>query len=243
MNEKPIYTVRVTALECFRMFLWGQNEDNEAWINEPNTIATIQGIESYNVKAKYGTAGHSIIENADYYRTNTGYKVDKFTFTDTQAAPMIRFRREHPLMTREIPLAKLYSTPQFDLIITGTCDHLEGNIVRDTKFKFSSFDVADYMDSCQYKFYLHMLGLKLFYYDFFRVSGFESMQDCTKARIGECESMPLTAYYGMQDDLQIILNEFADWITFKKLEKYLVITPEKQARILRGDSRLRSLIA
>lgn len=242
MMGRAIYTVRVTALENFRMFLWGQNEDNEAWINEPNTIATIQGIESYNVKAKYGTAGHCIIENAEKYRTNTGYQVDKFTFTDTQAAPMIKFRRAHPLMSREIPLAKLYSTPRFDLIVTGTCDHLEGVQVRDTKFKFSSFDVAEYMDSCQYKFYLHMLGLKLFYYDFFRVASFNDIQDCDKARISECESMPLTAYYGMQDDLQTILNEFADWIVFKGLQEYLIITPEKQARILRGDSRLKGLI-
>lgn len=236
---KPVYTIRVTAVEAFRQFLYGQTEDNEAWVNEPNVINTVKGIESTNVKADYGTAGHSIIENPFIYKTDAGYKVDKFIFTDTQVSPLMQFRAEHPLMTREIPLAKLYSTPSFDLIVTGTCDHLEGNWVRDTKFKFSSFDVADFMDSIQWRLYLDMLGLNHFVYDFFKVTGFDSLADCQKSKIGKCESMPVNSYPDMQKDIGSILTDFAEWITFKGLEEYLVINKQKARKIIAGDYRLK----
>lgn len=236
---RPVYTIRVTAIEAFRQFLYCQDEDNEAWVNEPNVINTVMGIESTNVKADFGTAGHSIIENAPAFRTETGYKVDKFVFTEAQVAPLMAFRADHPLMTREIPLAKLYTTPFFDLIITGTCDHLEGNIVRDTKFKFGNFDVADFLDSVQWKLYLDMLGLNYFVYDFFKVSGFDKLSDMAGSKIGKCESMPVQAYFGMDKDIQSILYDFAEWITFKKLQQYLVIDNKKARRIMAGNPSLR----
>jgi hypothetical protein len=239
---KPVYTARVTMIEAFREFLYSGDDEDKPWINETNLIATISGVESYNVKAAFGTSGHSIIEDAPAYKTNTGYKVKDFVFSDTQVAPLLKFRSEHPLMSRELPLAKLYVTPWFDLIVTGTCDHLEGIMMRDTKFKFSQFDLTDFMDSAQYRFYLDMAGMKYFYYDFFKVSGFDSMADMAKARIGECESLPLQAYSGMEDDLQSLLADFSDWIQFKGLEQYLAITPVKAQKIISGNPSLRKLI-
>lgn len=239
---KPVYTARVTALEAFRQFInCGDNEDTP-WVNEPNVINTVMGIESTNVKADYGTAGHSIIENPFAYKTNTGYKVDDFVFTDTQVSSLMDFRAQHPLMTREIPLAKFYTTPSFDLLITGTFDHLEGNMVRDTKFKFSSFDVAEFMESVQWRLYLDMVGLRHFVYDFFKVTGFDSMSDMAKSKIGKCESLPLQAYSGMQDDIQAVLYDFAEWITFKGLQEHLVINKKKANRILAGNPSLRKYI-
>lgn len=263
---KPVYTIRVTAIEAFRQFLYcGDNEDTP-WINEPNVINTVMGIESTNIKADYGTAGHSIIEDPKKYRVNIQvdtnefntiasakdiipdlepiyvYKVNDFVFTNTQVSPLMDFRAAHPLMTREIPLAKFYTTPFFDIIVTGTCDHLEGNVVRDTKFKFGNFDVADFMDSVQWKLYLDMLGVKQFVYDFFKVTGFDSMADMAKSRIGKCESMPLQSYSGMQDDIQTVLYDFAEWITFKGLQEHLVIDKKKANRILAGNQSLRKYI-
>lgn len=239
---RPVLTARVTCIEAFRQFLYcGDNEDTP-WINEPNVINTVMGIESKNIKADYGTAGHLIIENPVAYKTNAGYKVKDFVFTDTQVSPLMDFRSAHPYMSREIPLAKLYTTPFFDIIVTGTCDCLEGNVVRDTKFKFGSLDVADFMESFQWKCYLDMLGLKQFYYDFFRVSGFETMADMAKSRIGACEIMPIQAYSGMQDDIQSVLYDFAEWVTFKGLHEYLVIDKKKAYKIIQGNSKLKNLI-
>ncbi|WP_460374180.1 hypothetical protein, partial [Staphylococcus aureus] len=57
-----MYSVRVTAVESYRYFIYNQTEQNESFNNEPNLIATIQGIERPNVKASFGSMGHLIIE-------------------------------------------------------------------------------------------------------------------------------------------------------------------------------------
>lgn len=240
--SRPIYSVRVTALECFRMWMFGITEQNEGWNTEQGVIDTIMEVKTVNVKADYGSSGHLIIEHPDSNKTATGYKVDKFTFNHTQVRPILKYVAEHPYMTREVPIAKLYHTQHFDLIITGTCDALEGLFVRDNKFKFSSYSVEDYYESFQWRLYLHILGLDYFVYDFFRVKGFEHLADCEKAVIEDVESMPMFRYEGMEEDINTLLNDFADWIVFKGLQQYLVITPAKYKKIIKGDSRLRNLI-
>lgn len=239
MNK--IYTCRVTNIEAFRQFITAGDEDEKPWINEPSLINTLKGIESFNVKADYGTAGHSIIENAAKYRTNTGYQVKDFTFTEAQAKPMINHAQEHAMWTREVPLSKLYHLPKFDIILTGTTDAIEGCQLRDTKFKFGSFDVQDFVDSIQWRLYLDMVGLDIFWYDFFRVKGFKTMADCGKAVIDDVESMMVKRYEGMDGDIMEVLNEFADYITFKGFTDLIEITPAKYKRIIYGDSRLKSL--
>lgn len=261
--NKPVYTVRCTVIESFREWINCEDAEDKFWITEENVIGNIKGIERYNVKAAYGSAGHALIERADKYKISTeqefftvasgsdvmpiydpgyAYVVDGFTFTEEQAKPIIKHRNEHPLWVREVALSKLYSTPNFDLIITGTTDAVEGITLRDTKFKFSQFDVADFIDSFQWRCYLDMIGLDIFYYDFFKVSGFNTIEDCPKAQIHECESMMVKRYTGMEQDIATVINEFADWITFKNLHEYLVITQAKKKRIINGDYRLAKLI-
>lgn len=240
--SKPVYTVRCTTLESFREWINATEDDDKPWVNEANVIGNIKGIESFSVKASYGTSGHSVIEEAPRYKTDIGYQVKEFTFTDVQAEPMLKFRREHPLMVREVKLAKAYDTPSFTLIITGTCDHLEGLHVRDTKYKFSNFDVADFIDSFQWKCYLDMIGLDIFWYDFFKVTGFNGMEDMGKSVIHDCDSMMVKRYTGMERDIQAVVNEFSEFVEFKNLLPYLAITDAKRKRIAAGDSRLLKLI-
>lgn len=239
---KPVLTIRVTAIEAVRQLLYCVTEENEAWINEPNVIDTLKGVERYNVKAAYGSAGHAIIENPLACKVEGGYKVDDFFFTDQQAAPLIKFHSEHPLMTREVPISKAYDLQNCTLLITGTTDHIEGIICRDTKFKFSSFDVQDFMDSYQYRLYLDMLGMKHFIYDFFPVKSFNGMEDMSKSVIKECEPMPLVAYKGMQEDIYSMLNEVMDFVQAKGLEQYLKIDDKKAKKIIAGNPALKSLI-
>lgn len=242
--SKPIYTVRCTTIESFREWINCDEQDAEDkfWICEENVIGNIKGIERVNVKADFGSSGHSIIENSPRYKTETGYQVNDFVFTDVQAAPMLKFRKEHPLMVREIALAKAYETPNFILIVTGTCDHLEGVHCRDTKFKFSNFNVADFLESFQWKCYLDMIGLDIFWYDFFRVQSFQTMEDMPKAKIAECESMMVKRSPGMEADIQATINEFALFVEFKGLLPYLQIDDKKRKRIAAGDSSLLKLI-
>ena len=236
---RKVLTIRTTTIESFRQLIEADDYDDKPWINEDNVINNIKGVEFSNVKADYGTFGHKVIEDSSKYATQTGYQWKNFTFTDQQARPLLKHASEHPLWVREVPLAKLYHTPQFDLIITGTTDCIEGMQLRDTKFKFSTFEVSDFLDSFQWRAYLDMVGLDTFIYDFFRVYGFESIEDCGKARIDECESMPVYRYDGMQSDLQDTINSFADFVTVKGLTGYMGLNEAKIRRIVSGNSSLR----
>lgn len=265
--NRPVLSARVTAIESFRQYIEADEYDDKPWINETNVINTIKGLEFSNVKADYGSAGHAIIENPGKYRTtlvpdpnefNTiasasdmipgdepvyGYRWKNFTFTDKQARPLLKHAAEHPLWCREVPLAKLYHTPNFDLILTGTTDCIEGTQLRDTKFKFSSFEVSDFMLSFQWRAYLDMVGLNTFVYDFFKVSGFDGIEDCDRAVISEVESMTMFRYPEMQQDIQSTINEFASFVTFKGLTQYLAIDAGKARKIVAGNSSLRKYIS
>lgn len=240
---RPVLTARVTLIEAFRQFLYCEDNEDTPWINEPNVINTVRGIESSNVKADFGTSGHNIIENALMYKTDTGYKVKDFVFTDAQAWPLIKYRNKYPLMVREVCVSKVYRLRSCDLIITGHIDGLNGTHVHDNKFKFSSFDALDFIESYQWRMYLDMIGLDTFVYDFFNVTGFSEMADCPKAKISDCESMVVKRYPEMQQEIYSMLEEFMDWITFKGLEQYLAIDKNKAKKILAGDPSLRNLIA
>jgi hypothetical protein len=262
--SKPVLTCRTTTIESFREWINSGDDDDKPWVTEDGVISNIKGIETQNIKASFGSCGHCMIENPDKYRVDIDpqpfttiasakdlmpydgpeyyYQVKDFSFSIDQAKPMIKFRQEHPLMIREVALSKLYSTPSFDLIVTGTCDHLEGNIMRDTKFKFSSFDVQDFVDSFQWRNYLNSAEMDIFWYDFFRVKNFSVMSDMAKARISECESMMVKRYSGMEADINAIIVEFMEFVIFKGLTEHLVITDAKRKRIAAGDSKLLKLI-
>jgi hypothetical protein len=237
-----VLTIRTTAVEAFRLWYYGQTESNAMWNTEEKVIATIKGVYEANIKADYGTAGHAIIEDAKKCKQVKGYRHGAFWFTDKQAEPILRYAAEHPYMMREISLSKAHTVGGITLIITGTTDAIEGCQLRDTKFKFSAIDVAEYMDSIQWRLYLDMLGLKYFWYDIFPVKYFDELSDVPKSVIGEVESFLCTPYPEMVNDIQGILTEFMQWISFKNLEQYLAIDNAKARKILAGNPSLRNLI-
>lgn len=240
MNK--VLTIRTTAVEAFRLWFYGQTEANAMWNTEEKVVATIKGVYEANIKADYGTAGHAIIEDSEKCKQVKGYRHGVFWFTDKQAEPVLKYASEHPYMMREIPLAKAYTVGAVTLVITGTTDAIEGCHLRDTKFKFSAIDVTEYMDSIQWRLYLDMLGLKHFWYDIFPVKYFDELADVPKSVIGEVESFLCTPYPEMVNDIQGILADFMEWITFKSLEQYLAIDKKKAVKILQGDSKLKNLI-
>lgn len=240
--KRPIYTVRVTQIEAFRLWLYGQDENNESWNTEQKVIDTLKGEYTANVKADFGTSGHTIIEYPDKNKTDTGYRIGDFIFTDTQVNPLLKYVADHPYMCREVPVSKLYRCQNFDLIVTGTIDALEGAYIRDNKFKFSSFEMQDYLDSVQHGFYMDMIGGRHFFYDFFMVKGFDSISDCSKAVIEDVESLYIPRHHGMDNELQDILTEFSDWVIFKGLLGYLDITANKYAKILKGNPEMKKVI-
>lgn len=225
--SRPTYSVSVSKIDSFHKFIHRANEDNEAWNNEANFLATLRGEFKQLESAKYGECFHAIIEGTAKHGNfeingsgdvTDGYLWKGILIPEAQAQHAIAYREAHTLGVPEVPVIKKYWTKDFDLIVTGKVDRLIGNWIRDTKTKYSSPDIQeDYIDSMQWRLYLEMLGLDTFWYDIFQVSGYKEASDCLKAKIKPLEPLMLKRYPDMPQDCQSAVQELADYLTFKNL--------------------------
>lgn len=220
----------VTTLEKFRRVLAA--DDSNTWDTEASLLDSLTGAFIGNDKTAIGTAFHKLVEDGKAERTeiiggNTYHLACGYAFTEEQAEVAFTYKREHPLMFCEVPVAKLYHTPLASFYLSGRIDGLDGATVRDTKTKFSSPDAQGYLDSYQWRFYLDMLGLKSFCYDVFEVKSYPkaginvpapgtiSILDGLKfVPYGEIKCF---SYPTMQRDLYELLSAFADWLDSRNL--------------------------
>lgn len=194
---------------------------------EQSLLESIQGIFLGNDKTKTGGAFHKLIEG-DFSSETNGFLADDILFTSKQAKPAFDFKRQHPTMIHEVSLNKIYRLQNgMEVYVSGRIDGIEGVSIRDAKCKFSSVDFYEYMDSCQWKYYLDILNLNVFYYDVFEVTGFDALPLATDVVFSEVQSLRLTRYGNMVSDCHQVLNEFFEYIQNRNLWQFLKRAPQK----------------
>lgn len=230
--SKPIYTVSVSKLDAFDKFVHRQTEDNEQYNNEQTFLATLMGKFVQIDHAKYGECFHAIVEGIAQRVLLTGekpqqvYKYKEVMIPDAQAQHAIDYGARHAGGISELAVSKRYSTRWCDLIVTGRLDKLIGNWIRDCKTKYSSPDMQeDYIDSAQWKFYLDMMDLDVFWYDVFQVSGFNALSDMLTAKIKPLEPMYCVRYPELPEDIQSVMEEFVEYVQFKNLQQWIEVSP------------------
>lgn len=202
-----MYRISVTTLEKFRRF----TVEASPYDTEAALIETIKGIFLGNDKTRTGEAFHGLIEG-EYSSEANGFLSKGILFTPTQARPAFEFKKLHPSMIHEINVRKVYLIPGHEIMITGRMDGLEGIQIRDTKTKFRSIDMQEYADSYQWRFYLDMVELDVFYYDVFEVKGFEALPLRPDVQFCDPETLCLYRYDSMQEDCLTLLNDFMKYI-------------------------------
>jgi len=217
-------TIRVTKLEAFRKYMY---EDENSYNTFENLLLTIKDERGSGDKADYGSAFHKIIEYPDMVSQH-GCLVNGIQFSYAQALPAVEYANAHPLMQKEVPISKVYQTKHFEILVTGTCDGIEGISVRDTKTKYSTVDMQEYMRSYQWRTYLDILGLDTFWYDVFQVRGLDTLADAHKANIEALEPMLCCRYPDMSADVQSLLDEFSQFVIDYDLLQYLEIKDKPQ---------------
>lgn len=235
---EKVFTASVSKLDSFHKAFHRQTEKNESWNTETNFIATLKGQFKQIESAKYGECFHAIIEGTakenviilknpegENYGVH-GYQWKEVFIPMKQAQHALDYRRAHPLMSHEVPIHKAYKTKFGTLIVTGKLDGLEGLQIRDAKTKYGQVDIqGDYVESYQWRYYLDMLQLDMFYYDVFVVKGYERVSDAPFARITPLEEMYCARYPQMAEDVQGLAHEFMDYITFKGFEDLVSVSP------------------
>jgi hypothetical protein len=224
---EPMYRISVTTLEKFRRYMC----EESSFDSEASLIESIKGLFTGNDKTKFGGAYHELIEGKYQYAGGL-FKSGDFIFSKEQAEPALYYREQHPLMVHEMTISKVYDTLYWPIQVGGRLDGIEGIEIRDIKTKFRAFSVEEYLDSCQWKFYLDIQDLEVFWYDVFEVKGFDglpnlskqkfySVYDEKKIKIIPHPAIHCLRYEGMDHDLISLINSFLEYMHNRNLLTYL----------------------
>lgn len=213
--------VRTTILESFRRFRDGVTETYD---NEQSMIEKLSGEFQGNNKTEIGSAFHLIIEmngieNAIELFSKTGVKfnVDQFEMAVNHSCNIQPF-------IPEVRQSKIFNTKYGEISITGCADVLQGNTIRDTKCKFRAPEYLEYYDSYQWRIYLSIFGLNRFLYDIFEFIGYDDKlgKDVSKLELKQHEPFECLRYENMEIDIEILLNDFMEWVEFRNLKHLLI---------------------
>ena len=225
--SKPI--VRVTTIEAFRRFMTNSIERDYYEITEQSVIDSITGKFKGNEYTRIGTAFHKIVEEGDmflnYNPDSHGYDIEVdgniVKFTMEQARVALDYRDEHPEAFHEVRQYKDYGRA----IVTGCADMLDGIEIRDIKTKYSQPKDENYIDSCQWRYYLDIFNADVFHFDLFIFEKYKKEKHGYDVRELELKryTPPITCYRypDMEADNIALLNAFMDFAESRGLIKYL----------------------
>lgn len=236
--------VRVTQIEAFRRYLMQSEYDNYE-ITEQSVIDSITGEFQGNELTRIGTAFHSIVESGHpvcqkvaagvrrflYYGkeqsepvpTGRTFNIDGHVITldVNQCKVALEYRNEHPEAFHEVRSFMDYG----GLVVTGQADMLDGFEIHDIKTKFSPVRDSDYINSCQWRFYLDIFGGDTFHFDIFSFEGYRKEKHAEDVRglslIRHLPSITCYRYNRMREDNYHLLGLFYGWATKRNLIKYL----------------------
>ena len=211
--------VSVTLLETFRRFRDGVSE----WDTEEKVIASLTEEFKGNDYTFVGQAGHYVVETKGNTTKEELFDLFGVNMNDAQIDMLRNHAIELNPFVAEVKLRKVYQTIGGEISITGMTDVIKGNHLRDNKFKFSAPKLIDYLNSCQWKFYLDIFELEHFYYDIFEFVGYgkEMERNVSLIQLVKHDEFHCVSYKVMQKDIQSILDDFISWIQYRNLQCYL----------------------
>lgn len=219
---KPL--IRVTTIEAFRKYM-EQSEYANFEITEQSVIDSITGVFDGNSYTKIGQAFHKIVEEQkEPIPCGRIFDIEgnKVILDVPQCKVALAYRNEHPDAFHEIRIYKDFG----DAVITGCADMIDGVEIRDIKTKYSYPSDADYINSCQWRFYLQLFNADVFHFDLFIFEGYDKDKhgyDVRGLPLKRYEpSITCYRYDGMEQDNMNLLHSFLEWAEYRNLTKYLL---------------------
>lgn len=213
-----MHTIRVTQLEKFRRY----RDSVSSFDTEQSVIDTLSGEFKGNEYTWIGSAFHKIIEIGESAWNDGIVNVEgkDIRFNESQKNAAIAYRNSMPEAFHEIRLNKVFKTSFGNVTISGCADIIHGNIIHDIKTKYSSPVQQEYIDSCQWKFYLEIFEADRFVFDLFQFCNYKidaNGLDVSGLKLKEIDPIPCLRYNNMETDNNILLNDFMDWIDSRNL--------------------------
>ncbi len=188
--RRSIY--RASRLDEFRKYLAGEHFDGSEYT--PADFARMMTTHQQSAAMDAGTAVHAVLENAAFgdlpaHTDANGWHVH-FDLDAELAFPA----------GREIPLQRTHK----GIVLFGRVDAMDAHSVHDAKTT-KAIDIDRYLDSYQWRGYLWLSGRKTFVYDLFKV---KVEEDINVVTVQEYMPLKLSAYPGMDSDVEALLVEF-----------------------------------
>lgn len=219
--------LRVTQLEKFRRFIQEVSE----YETEESLMETLSGSFTGNEYTRIGTAFHKIVECGDVSEkhiigneTASIVKIDNFSIilNKSHIDMALAYKESIKGCFHEIRANKVYVVDGIEINISGGADVVLGKQIRDIKTKYSYLkSILDYIDSCQWKFYCDIFELPEFFFDIFEFKGYDKSKngyDVSGLTLVRHEPIHCIEYSGMQNDIQVLLTQFLDFVKFRKIE-------------------------
>lgn len=241
-TSKPI--IRVTQIEAFRRWIQQSEYDNYE-ISEQSVIDSITQEFSGNEYTRIGTAFHSIVETGQPVSEKVSAGTRKFTyygkemeepvpcgrkfdidghdviFDVPQCKVALDYRAEHPQAYHEIREYRDFGKA----IVTGCADMIDGTEIRDIKTKYSVPKDTDYINSCQWRYYMELFNVTTFHFDLFVFNDYKLDKhgyDVRGLQLTRHDPITVYRYPGLENDNANLLNDFLDWAGTRNLIKYLL---------------------
>lgn len=239
--DKP--QVRVTQIEAFRRWT-RQSEYDNFEITEQDVIDSITQEFTGNEYTRIGTAFHSIVETGRPVSEKVPAGMRKFTYYGkdmeepipcgrkfgvdgygvvldvAQCKTALEYRAEHPGAYHEIREYMDFG----EAVVTGCADMIDGTEIRDIKTKYSVPKDTDYINSCQWRYYMQLFNVDVFHFDLFVFEGYNKDKhgyDVRGLPLKRHEPITVYRYPNMEKDNANLLHEFMQWIKYRELEQYL----------------------
>lgn len=235
-------TIRVTTLESFRRYM----SDAYSYVTEQDVIDGITKEFDGNDYTRIGTAFHRIVEEGSpkcekvpegvreftYYRKpaqepvpcGRRFDVDghDVVLDIAQIKVALEYRDQYSGAFHEVREYKDYG----NAIITGCADMIWNGMIRDIKTKYSYPTDSDYIDSCQWRFYLELFECDEFAFDLFIFNDYNPDKHKADVRGLKLEkydpSIVCYRYPGMEDQNRALVEQFLKWAEFRGLLPYLI---------------------
>lgn len=187
----------------------------EDWMKEQSVIDNIKGIYKPSWQAEHGTAFHNIIETPEACRVPEGYRSNGVLFSAEDIAECL------PCFDRrgvfELKATKDYVIDGRLCTVVTKIDQAIGGHIGETKTKWRSFDIDEYMSSMQWRYYLDSYEALSVQYNVFcfdkRASGAIELKSIERFR--------LYPYPDLHADCVEMLSRFVEFVDAKGLGGYL----------------------
>ncbi|MEA5110404.1 hypothetical protein SDC9_37002 [bioreactor metagenome] len=214
-----VYRVSVSVLEKFRRFREGLTQFD----TEEALLDAITGKFIGNDKTRIGGAFHKIIEKYNREFVSGELFTDGIYFSQEQAQVAVNYKNEHPNMVPEVPIFKKYDAGDLIIQVSARADGVEGLCIRDAKTKFSPPSAIEYINSFQWRFYLDMFQVPVFYYDLFEICNYTGIYNnrLPGVVIVPYEPLECLAYDRLAEDVHQLVRDFAEYIRIKNFTHLL----------------------